>query len=598
MLVKLAGLVSLSTLIFCSISDAYAAQSTQASPVRVGVLAFTHPDTVEKRWQPTIDKLEDDLNHPFELVALTPTQLDQDVAQGKLDFLITNALTAVSYKKDYGTSSILTLVSLNNKQPTLSVGSALVTRADVDVSNMADLKYLTAVSTDKQAFGGFQIFAGEMAHNGLNPFSDFKQLNFVGFPQQKLLNLVLDGKADIAILPTCVLENAVSKGEIAPNSLHVVLTKPQTHFNCQSSSALYPYYSFSKLGKTDHLLATRVVRSLLSITKDEPAAIIGRYDSWSATVNDSEVFKLLKQLQQWPFVTNWTSIFKSALPWVIVVLIVLLLGYIYHLRVKRLVVLRTQDLQAEVEQHTQTQKALLEQTKQFYKAQRVLLTGEMASGIAHELNQPLAGIRYLTQGCIYRLSDDQADLKDAMTKAIQQVDRAQATIKRFRHFCQQPSVMTQCSLNQILDDTLSLMAAEFARMQITPAISCEQVELLADPSLLQQVLVNIIRNALDAMEASSDPKLSISLTKDRQKAHIVFIDNGCGLSDIALERLFFPFETSKENGLGLGMVICKRIIEEHDGQIKATSNFNQDTLPPQAGLTMTITLPIKESLND
>ncbi|MGS0730417.1 histidine kinase dimerization/phospho-acceptor domain-containing protein, partial [Shewanella sp. 0m-11] len=185
---------------------------------------------------------------------------------------------------------------------------------------------------------------------------------------------------------------------------------------------------------TDHLLATRVVRSLLSITKDEPAAIVGRYDSWSATVNDSEVFKLLKQLQQWPFVTNWTSIFKSALPWVIVVLIVLLLGYIYHLRVKRLVVLRTQDLQAEVEQHTQTQKALLEQTKQFYKAQRVLLTGEMASGIAHELNQPLAGIRYLTQGCIYRLSDDQADLKDAMTKAIQQVDRAQATIKRFRHF--------------------------------------------------------------------------------------------------------------------------------------------------------------------
>ncbi|MGM8892284.1 histidine kinase dimerization/phospho-acceptor domain-containing protein, partial [Psychrobacter sp. 1Y1] len=153
-------------------------------------------------------------------------------------------------------------------------------------------------------------------------------------------------------------------------------------------------------------------------------------------------------------------------------LIVLLLGYIYHLRVKRLVVLRTQDLQAEVEQHTQTQKALLEQTKQFYKAQRVLLTGEMASGIAHELNQPLAGIRYLTQGCIYRLSDDQADLKDAMTKAIQQVDRAQATIKRFRHFCQQPSVMTQCSLNQILDDTLSLMAAEFARMLITPAISC------------------------------------------------------------------------------------------------------------------------------
>ena len=58
----------------------------------------------------------------------------------------------------------------------------------------------------------------------------------------------------------------------------------------------------------------------------------------------------------------------------------------------------------------------------------------MASGIAHELNQPLAGIRYLTQGCIYRLSAEQSELKQAMTKAIQQVDRAQETIKRFRNF--------------------------------------------------------------------------------------------------------------------------------------------------------------------
>ncbi|MGS0681654.1 sensor histidine kinase [Shewanella sp. 125m-7] len=598
MLVKLAGLVSLSALIFCSISDGYAAQSNQAIPVRVGVLAFTHPVNVEKRWQPTIDKLERDLNRPFELVALTPTQLDQDVAQGKLDFLITNALTAVSYKKDYGTSSILTLVSLNNKQPAQSVGSALVTRADVDVPNMEMLKNLSAVSTDKQAFGGFQIFAGEMADNGLNPFSDFEQLKFVGFPQQKLLNFVLDGEADVAILPTCVLENAINNGEIAKGMLHVVLTKAQPQFSCQSSSALYPYYSFSKLGKTDHLLATHVVRSLLAINKNDVAATLGRYDSWSATVNDSDVFKLLKQLQQWPFVTNWTSIFKSALPWAIVIAIILLLGYIHHLRVKRLVVLRTRDLQAEVGQHTQTQKALLEQTKQFYKAQRVLLTGEMASGIAHELNQPLAGIRYLTQGCIYRLSDEQSDLKEAMTKAIQQVDRAQSTIKRFRHFCQQPSVMAQCSLNQILDDTLTLMAAEFARMQLTPAIYCEQVELNADSSLLQQVIVNIIRNALDAMENSCQPMLSISLIKRKRHALIEFKDNGCGLSETALERLFFPFETSKENGLGLGMVICKRIIEEHDGQIKAKNNCNPGTQQQEAGLTMTITLPIKESLND
>ncbi|QQX78291.1 PhnD/SsuA/transferrin family substrate-binding protein [Shewanella sp. KX20019] len=584
--------------LFTSIVISFGSYASSPDPVRVGVLAYAHPDNVAERWQPTINRLAQDLSRPFTLVALTPDQLDNYVAQGRLDFLITNALTGVSYKKDYGTSSILTLVPLGNNDPTRSVGSALITRSGKAVIDFDDLEDLTAVSTDKQAFGGFLIFAGEMAHNGLNPFNHFKQLKFVGFPQKKLLQLVVNGEADIAILPTCVFENAIRAANIDPSSLHVVLTKNNPGFHCQSSSQLYPYYSFSKLGKTDYHLATKVIQSLLSIQSTDQAATQGRYNSWSATVNDSEVFKLLKQLQQWPFVTNWTSIFKTALPWVIVAAIMLLLGYIHHLRVKRLVVLRTRDLKAETQLHTQTQQALLEQTKQFYKAQRVLLTGEMASGIAHELNQPLAGIRYLTQGCIYRLSEEQSDLKDAMSKAILQVDRAQSTIKRFRHFCQQPSVMSHCSLNQILEDTLCLMGAEFARMQMTPIFNSEEVYITADPSLLQQVFVNIIRNALDATDAVNSPKLTISLTKQDQYAQICFIDNGTGLSDSALERLFFPFETSKENGLGLGMIICKRIIEEHNGEIKAHNNRDENPSNGTSGLTISIRLPAKGSINE
>ena len=87
-------------------------------PIRIGVLAFTEPEKVEQRWRPTIEKLELDLQRSFELVALPPSELEHDVFLGKFDFLITNALTAVSYKKDYGTSSILTLIPLNNSNPT------------------------------------------------------------------------------------------------------------------------------------------------------------------------------------------------------------------------------------------------------------------------------------------------------------------------------------------------------------------------------------------------------------------------------------------------------------------------------------------------
>ena len=302
-MMKLSTLLLRSLALLVSLYGALAWANSSA-PIKVGVVAFAHPDNVTQRWQATVSKLENDLQRPFTLVVLPPEQLDERVKLGELDFLITNALMAVSYKKDFGSSSILTLIPTVSADPTRSVGSALITRAESKVASLADLKQLNAISSDRKAFGGFQIYAGEMAAKGLNPFNDFKSLEFVGFPQRKLLSMLTSHKADIAILPTCVLESAIKDGRVEPSSLKVVLTTKSDDFHCLTSSQLYPDYSFSKLGKTDHQLATAVIRSLLTIQASDQAAIQGQYVYWSATVNDSKVFSLLRQLQQWPFVTN------------------------------------------------------------------------------------------------------------------------------------------------------------------------------------------------------------------------------------------------------------------------------------------------------
>ncbi|WP_246033152.1 sensor histidine kinase [Shewanella canadensis] len=555
-------------------------------PLRIGVLSFASPDTVYQRWAPTFDRVAENTGHTFSVLPLTPGELQEFVANDKLDFIIGNALTTVTFKKDYGVSNLLSLVPNYHSDPDHAVGSALITRSSLNIEDIGQLSTMSVVSSDPNAFGGFQILAGELASHSINPFKDFKKLTFVGFPQDKLLNLVLDKKADVAILPSCVLESAIKKGLVPETALKVVLQKEVPNYECAVSSSLYPSYAFSKLGHTDHVLATQVVKSLLKITNKDKEAISGRYQYWSAPVNDREVFRLLRTLNRWPFVTNWEFLLKGAVPWVIGALILLLLGYLHHLRVKRLVVLRTRALSSEMEQHQRTQKELFEQQKQFYKAQRVLLTGEMASGIAHELNQPLAGIRYLTQGCLYRLTPEQGELNSALNKAIEQVDRAQSTIKRFRQFCQQPSVYEKCDLKNLIEETLNLMAPEFKRMHLSPKLSLERVTTIADISLIQQVLVNLIRNALDAMESDDMPQLGIQLVEEDKHAVIIIEDSGIGLSEEALSRLFFPFETSKEKGLGLGMVICKRIVEEHGGQIHAVNLIK--------GLKITVSLPIKE----
>ncbi|WP_083700027.1 PhnD/SsuA/transferrin family substrate-binding protein [Shewanella sp. UCD-KL12] len=573
---------------FCFSSSSYSAE-----PVRIGALAFASPDAVSHRWQPTFDRVSEQTGLTFDLIPLTPTQLNEYVANKKLDFIIGNALTTVEFKKDFGVSQLLTLVPDHHERPERAVGSALITRANVKVDNFSDLKHLTVISSDPKAFGGFQIMAGEMANHELNPFNDLGKLTFVGFPQSKLLNLLIDGTADVAILPTCVLEAAVKDNEIAPGVLKVVLSTPHKDFECQSSSRLYPSYALSKLGHVDHKLATQIVAAMLTIKASDKAAAKGRYQYWSAPVNDSHVFHLLKQLNQWPFVTNWDRLVKDAVPWTFAIFLALLLGYLHHLRVKRLVVLRTRALSDEMEQHKNTQKTLFEQQKQFYKAQRVLLTGEMASGIAHELNQPLAGIRYLTQGCIYRITDEQLELKTALEKTIQQVDRAQSTIKRFRQFCHQSSQFERCDITSLIEDVLKLMQPDFNRLSISPSLHFAKIEIEADVSLLQQVLVNLIRNALDAMETVSAAKLSITVKELDKQAVITIQDNGIGLSDQALERLFFPFETTKEHGLGLGMVVCKRIIEEHGGVINASNKPIDQLGNLTKGLVISIHLPMK-----
>lgn len=568
-------------------SGSLSATETINKVYRVGALAFASPISVYQRWQPTLERVSVETGLTLELIPLTPNELEQAVAKRQLDFIIGNALTSLTYKKDYGVSNLLTMISVTPSTAEHAVGSALIAKRSLKLSDSSALKQLRVISSDPKAFGGFQILAGELAHDGINIYKDLKGLTFVGFPQRKLLDQLLADEADIAILPTCVLESAINSGQVPADVLHVLLKQSHPEFGCQASSRLYPSYAFSKLGHTDHQIATDIVKVMLNIVETDLAAVEGRYRFWSAPVKDNHVFELLKQLDQWPFVTNWQRLRQDASPWVIFIGFLLLLGYLHHLRVKRLVVKRTKALREEMAEHKSTQKQLFEQQKQFFKAQRILLTGEMASGIAHELNQPLAGVRYLTQGCIYRLDDDQGELKEALNRTIEQVDRAQGIVKRFRNFCHQPSVLMPCDLKLLIEQTLTLMEPDFNRMRLTPSLELIQVEINADPSLLQQVLVNLIRNALDAMESTHSPALTIRLYQTDSSAELHISDNGIGLDDNALSRLFFPFETTKATGLGLGMVVCKRIVEEHGGNIHAKKN-----LP--TGLTLSVTLPIEE----
>ena len=234
---------------------------------------------------------------------------------------------------------------------------------------------------------------------------------------------------------------------------------------------------------------------------------------------------------------------------------------------------------------------LQELQQELAHAARVSTMGEMASSLAHELNQPLSAITLLLRGAA-RLVDrgETADgrVSDALIKASGQAIRAGDVIRRLRDFMGRGESERRIeSLSRIVHDAcaLALVGAKERQIRLTLDLDplCDQV--LADRVQMQQVIINLLRNAMDAMDEAQKRELVIrTRPRDDRFACVQVSDTGPGISDDMRETLFTPFMTSKKDGMGVGLSICRTIVEAHAGTIWADTK-------PGAGATISFTVP-------
>ncbi len=224
---------------------------------------------------------------------------------------------------------------------------------------------------------------------------------------------------------------------------------------------------------------------------------------------------------------------------------------------------------------------------------RLSTMGEMATGLAHELNQPLAAITSYAQGCVQRLRSKKAkpdEMLDTMDKIAAEARRAGGIIRRVRGFVRKES--PQWSLidaNAAIRETADLLGAEAHRRGVTIKLDLAESlpMVMADTIQIQQTVLNLMRNGIEAMdETGSVPHLTIRTSKNGSDTILVTVeDNGHGIPPETLEHIFDPFFTTKESGLGLGLPICSSIIEAHGGRLWATCDAENGTI-------FTFTLPI------
>ena len=245
---------------------------------------------------------------------------------------------------------------------------------------------------------------------------------------------------------------------------------------------------------------------------------------------------------------------------------------------------------------------------------RLTTMGEMASSLAHELNQPLSAISNYCMGVSKRLKgqidpDLNNEIQPALEKASAQALRAGTIIQRIRGFVKRSEPQRKsCNIGEIINDAVGLVEIEAHRHRLSIASSIEDnlPDVDLDPVLILQVLVNLLKNGLDSMREAyplssrwSAPPVKISANLDTSAfpamIRIEVTDSGSGIAEAVVERMFEPFFSTKSDGMGMGLNICRSIIESHQGRLWA-KNIMDPEHTKLSGCTFTILLPL-ESLD-
>jgi C4-dicarboxylate-specific signal transduction histidine kinase len=229
---------------------------------------------------------------------------------------------------------------------------------------------------------------------------------------------------------------------------------------------------------------------------------------------------------------------------------------------------------------------------------RVSTMGQMASGLAHELNQPLAAIMNYASTSLAHLGAENPKNKlarQAVEELMNETRRAGAIISQMRRFVHRGEPRrVPIDLNLLVGESVKMVGFELQRHEVRPKISlCPGLpRTAADPIQIEQVMVNLIYNAVEAMDHLPPEQKSLrvktGLTGDCRSVEASVTDTGKGISAKNLARLFEPFFTTKETGMGMGLNISRSIVESFSGRLSASPN-------PLGGMRFTFTLPIMES---
>jgi signal transduction histidine kinase len=230
----------------------------------------------------------------------------------------------------------------------------------------------------------------------------------------------------------------------------------------------------------------------------------------------------------------------------------------------------------EVERQIQKDKQKMQERE------KLAAIGQLAAGIAHEVRNPLTTIKGFVQLLLkYDVDKDTLVMSSYLSLMDKEIDRMNELLKDFLQFAKpiKPKLSVN-NINSIIKDSSALIEAQCARSEISMNLLLDQEmpTIYCDYDQIKQVIINIVLNAVDAMQYCETKVIKITTKFDAENIYFQVEDTGIGMTEEQTRRIFDPFYTTKEHGTGLGLSVCYSIIENHQGKIKVGSFINKGTV--------------------
>ncbi len=569
------------------------APALAGTTVRIAVTSGGHGTTSLKPLDQSVKALEARFGPSNVTIRerVTLTELGHMLERGEVDYFISTS--GVSRRNlSEGSRDLLTITDSRFPDPNKSYGSLFFTRRGSGIKALEDMRDRTLVANHPNGPYSYLVGMGEIERAGYDASTFFKSQRFLMQSAEDVVQAVLDGRADVGIVASCILEDFFPAESEARRNLEPVSLKAAAP--CMRSTDQHPNWTLSAVRGADPETTREVVLTLLGM----PASPDGV--RWSITTDFQSTDQVFKAFRTGVYdVMNersFSDFVEKYWLFAAVPLAAALLCFGFAALLRRMVEIRTRELKRTLENERRLRREVQEADERYRRLLRVGLLGQLSTMFAHEIRQPVGAILAYVQGL--RNFCASGSLTPEMSEGVlakinAQAERVSDIVERVRLYARTDAVdRITTDLRDVVDEAVGPFKRNTrfeGKIILEPPASSEKFTVRVSPLEISIALHDLMQNAVDALASAgtADPRITIRIERTEERLAVVVSDNGPQLTQDEVARMTAPLHTTKSSGIGLGLILVNSIATGHGGHLRlspaACGGLEARLILPHAG---------------